>query len=101
MSYTELSRSIRTAHKEHRCIWCPEKILPGEKYEHVVSVYDGQWQHHDFHPECAKAAGVVARDEGGECEIHPHECQRGTGAEVTREYLESKGFLKPNPQLTT
>ena len=36
---------IRTARKEHECLECGEKILPGQKYEYVSACWDGQWGH--------------------------------------------------------
>lgn len=46
MSYTLLSQTEPTARKEHRCIWCGETILVGEKHQHERSIYDGSFQNH-------------------------------------------------------
>lgn len=34
--------STRTARKPHRCCECRSTITPGEQYEHVFGVWDGQ-----------------------------------------------------------
>lgn len=56
MSYTLLSETTPKARKEHRCIWCGEPILVGERYRCERSVYDGQMQYHKWHLECNAAA---------------------------------------------
>jgi hypothetical protein len=81
MSYTLLSETLRKARKEHRCIWCPEKINAGEQYQDERSVYDGQMQDHKWHPECLVAAKeffIIERD----AEFMPHEFDRGTHDEA-------------------
>lgn len=52
MSYTLLSKTHPSARKQHRCIWCGEAILKGDKYFHEKSIYDGGFQNHKWHPEC-------------------------------------------------
>lgn len=52
MSYALLRDSWPIARKKHRCIWCGEFILVGEKYRREQSVYDGEFQNHAWHPEC-------------------------------------------------
>ena len=62
MSYALLSETHPKARKEHRCIWCGEKILIGETYRHEKSVYDGDMQDHKWHLECDKAAAEHFRN---------------------------------------
>ncbi len=57
MSYTLLKETYPIARKQHRCVWCGERIEIGEKYTHEKSVYDGNMQDHKWHMECDKAAG--------------------------------------------
>lgn len=54
MSYALISETKPRARKRHRCIWCGEFILKGEIYRHERSVYDGHWQDHKWHLECAE-----------------------------------------------
>lgn len=73
--YTLLSESFPVARKQHRCIWCGESILPGEKYRDERSIFDGEFQYHKWHPECCDAA---AKDEemaewGGEFSAYDNE----------------------------
>ena len=37
------TEKIRTARKAHRCCECHESIEPGESYEWVKGLWDGQW----------------------------------------------------------
>lgn len=75
--YRLLSETFPVARKQHRCIWCGELILPGEKYRHERSVYDGQMQDHKWHPECAEDQQRDGR-ETGEWEFIPHSAERPT-----------------------
>ncbi len=77
MSYQLLSKTTPTARKEYHCIWCPEKILKGEKHVHECSKYDGDFQDHRWHLECSKAADEFFQKYGEE-EFLPHEFKRGT-----------------------
>lgn len=81
MSYLLLSETKPVARKEYRCIWCPEKILKGEKHIHESSKYDGDFQDHRWHMECKKAADSFFR-ENDECEFEPHYFKRGTTEEA-------------------
>lgn len=56
MSYSLLSETHPVARVEHRCIWCGQKILKGERYTAERSVYDGEMQNHHWHAECLRAA---------------------------------------------
>jgi DNA-directed RNA polymerase subunit RPC12/RpoP len=44
------------AKKEHRCIWCGEKILVGEKYTRQKGIFDGEWQDNPWHDDCLEGA---------------------------------------------
>jgi len=81
MSYQLLSETNPVARKEYRCIWCPEKILKGEKHYHEVSKYDGDFQDHRWHEECKAAADLFFRKHGEE-EFDPHSNKRGTSEEA-------------------
>jgi hypothetical protein len=37
------NENIQTARKKHRCYECLKDILPGEKYEYVSGVWDGDF----------------------------------------------------------
>lgn len=52
MSFTLLSETRPKARKDHRCIWCGEKILKGNIYVAERSVFDGEMQNHHWHEEC-------------------------------------------------
>ena len=52
MGYTLLSETRPIARKDHRCIWCGEKIPKGEQYVAERSVFDGDMQNHHWHQEC-------------------------------------------------
>ena len=52
MSYKLLSNTTPKAKKEHKCIWCSDKILIGERYNREKSVWDGNMQNHAWHLEC-------------------------------------------------
>jgi hypothetical protein len=56
MSYELLSETYPVARKDHRCIWCGQKIAKGEKYTAERSVFDREIQNHHWHPECLKDA---------------------------------------------
>lgn len=80
MNYTLLSKTEHTAkRKAHRCIWCPELIALGERYVAERSVYDGDLQSFQWHPECYTAAQDYFHDEE---EFEPHACRRGTTEEA-------------------
>lgn len=81
MSYQLLSETEPVARKEYHCIWCPEKILKGEKHVHESSKYDGDFQDHRWHLECKKASDSFFRKYGEE-EFMPHACKRGTDEEA-------------------
>jgi hypothetical protein len=75
MSYHLFSKDERIARKKHVCIWCGQRIEPGEKYEDERSVYDGHIQRHRWHPECINAAQDWFKKEGEE--FNAYENPRG------------------------
>ena len=75
MTYRLLSSDERKARKQHRCVWCGEKILKGEKYRHEKSVYDDQMQDQKMHMECVKAADAYFKETREE-EFDPYEHER-------------------------
>jgi hypothetical protein len=72
MSYHLFSKKDTVARKIHRCVWCGETIAPGSTYRYEVSVYDGTFQNHHWHPECDDDAG----SDGGDFEFIPHDNER-------------------------
>jgi hypothetical protein len=78
--YQLISRSNRKARKQHDCIWCREKIEPGDTYVHEISTYDGLQNHH-WHPECESACVRFMKQEH-EYEFEPHACKRGSCEEI-------------------
>ena len=55
MSYEQIDSTKPIARKEHKCIWCAEPIVKGEKYYHDISKFDGTLQNHHWHLECVDA----------------------------------------------
>lgn len=82
MSYHLIHETKPKARKEYPCIWCVEKILPGEVHVHEVSKFDGELQDHRWHPECHEASKTYF-SESGEEEFYPHECKRGSMEHAT------------------
>ena len=74
MSYTLISETTPVAKKAHICIWCGEKIIPGQCYVRERSVYDGEPQSHKWHTECRAAAIEYLLE--GEDEFSPFENDR-------------------------
>lgn len=67
----------RKARKEHRCTWCGQKILAGEKYHFFVVIYEGEAQSNKFHPECEEDLQAAITDQRGGCfEFLPGEQER-------------------------
>lgn len=66
------------ARKEHRCIWCGEPIVIGEKYRRTRLIWEGDPITNKWHKECDDAADAVDLEEGFE----PHTFKRGTAEEA-------------------
>jgi hypothetical protein len=75
MGYTLISEREHKAAKRYRCIWCGEQIPIGTRYVREFSVYDGDVQKHNWHPECKGAAEEFFR-ETGEDDFAPWENER-------------------------
>jgi hypothetical protein len=85
VSYNLISSEVRKARKPHRCIWCGQPIVAGEKYRHERSTFNGDFQVQDWHPECDDAFAEVVRYEGGEAEFSPYENDRPKQVTVSRD----------------
>lgn len=77
MSYRLLAENTRKARKEHRCVWCGQKIAVGEAHTHERSIYEGEFQNHRWHRECYDAMQEEARESGGEMEFAYMDNPRG------------------------
>jgi hypothetical protein len=64
------------ARKDHQCVWCPEKILKGQKYHLQAGEYEGEMCTNRYHPECFEAGAEAFRD--GDCDFEPQSFKRGT-----------------------
>lgn len=71
--YELIKEKFVVARKEHRCIWCGERILVGEHHRHEISKYDGL-QDFRWHMECHAAA--IEYFSGGEEEFSAYENDR-------------------------
>lgn len=78
MNYQLLSKTEPVARKEYACIWCPEKIIMGEKHIHEASTFDG-FQNHRWHLECWAASQNYFTN-SDETDFEPHACKRGTSS---------------------
>lgn len=63
MSYRLIERDERTARKKHRCIWCGQSIAAGSKYVHERSIFEGDPQSNNWHPECEQAMSIECAGE--------------------------------------
>jgi len=52
MEHHEFSTTKHKARKQHRCIWCGEAIVIGEKYVLHKIKFDGVFQSNKYHAEC-------------------------------------------------
>jgi hypothetical protein len=75
MSYILFSLTERCAQKPHRCIWCNQRIVPGEQYLDERSLFEGSIQRFRWHPECNEA-NVQAFRETREAEFTAGENER-------------------------
>jgi hypothetical protein len=76
MNYVLMSEKFPVAAKEHKCIWCGEKILKGERHRFETSISDGQWWNNRWHLECDDDAKECAAYEGGPFEFSPYSAPR-------------------------
>ena len=75
MSYTLLSSRTSKAVKQHKCIWCGESILVGEKYNRSSSIFDGDFQDQCWHLECLEDAQKCFKEEHS-CEFSAYDNER-------------------------
>lgn len=75
MGYTLLSEIKRKARKEHRCIWCGQKIEIREFYIAEASIYYNDFQYMKWHQEC-KAACAIELAETKEEDFDPYSNER-------------------------
>ena len=73
--YNLLSETRPIARKDHKCIWCGQKIAKGEQYIAERSTYDGEMQNHHWHSECLADCRTVNANEGT-WEFSPYENER-------------------------
>jgi hypothetical protein len=66
--------------KEHRCDWCYEKIITGEKYHNQSGLSEDGPFINKFHLECWKAFNTYCEQEGdwGIAYWYPGSCKRGS-----------------------
>lgn len=74
MSYNLLSLTDPVARKDHKCIWCGQKIAKGEAYMNERSVFDREMQNLHWHPECWKDSR--ANNDEPEWEFTPYSYDR-------------------------
>jgi hypothetical protein len=72
-----ISDEWRKARKPHRCIWCGEAIVIGERYRHWRGKFEGEVMSNDWHKECDDASDDIDVAEGFE----PYSFKRGTSEE--------------------
>lgn len=63
------------ARKEHKCEWCGEAIIIGEKHFQFTGVWEGDWQNWRMHTECEEYSALNDREDG----FYPYENERPAG----------------------
>lgn len=48
-------KSVKRTRRDRRCQWCSEMILKGEPSVVVACVWEGDFTHSRYHPECSEA----------------------------------------------
>ena len=69
-----ISESFPCARKPHKCIWCGERIVVGEKYRRERSVFDDNMQDHKWHLDCDADAAEYFKH--GDSEFSAYENER-------------------------
>lgn len=95
---TEISRRSPVARKVHRCFWCAEDIVPGEKYVSAAHADCGTVFKVKLHQECDKAWQHAANENGGEYYTEDHQHYRG--CDCHRSYREGCTCKKAEPPTT-
>lgn len=81
MSYSLIREKWLKARKQHRCIWCGEAIALGEHHRHEISIYEGHFQDHRWHPECDADAKIYF--DSGEEAFEAHSAERPAAVVTT------------------
>ncbi len=69
MHMTQVEQHI--AHKEHRCTWCWQMVLIGDRYKRYRYYENGEAGTVKLHPECYVAMCEASAEEGGYIEWTP------------------------------
>ena len=77
-----------TARKAHRCIWCGETILVGEKHAHYTGKWEGEFQDWRMHSECNADADTNGEIQEG---FMPYEHERPRPSPASSEAPAEKG----------
>ena len=72
------SQSVKKSRKRRWCDWCGEAIEIGQSYDSYMFAAYGDTSRIKMHPECHRAAGELATQEGGFVEWMGGEFQRGS-----------------------
>ena len=72
------TQSVKKSRKCRRCDWCGEAIEIGQPYDSYMWAAYGDTSRIRMHPECHRAAGELATQEGGFVEWMGGEFQRGS-----------------------
>ena len=57
MSFEKIRETVRTARKDHSCIWCNMPIEAGEKYLDRAYKFEGSFYTDKLHLDCNEALG--------------------------------------------
>lgn len=60
--FESLSTSTPISRKDRQCVWCPEKIVAGERHVLEVGKFDGDFQSNRYHAECRVASERYFKD---------------------------------------
>lgn len=62
MSWELIETTSPIARKEHKCEWCGEPILKGEKHHRETGKFDGNFTSYRMHLECRDAVSKTANE---------------------------------------
>jgi len=83
----------RRARKSHRCDECYTPILPGETYEYVSGIWDGEPDSHHFHAACSLARHQF--------EVYVREAQKAARERLRLAERPYATFVEAQPARTT
>lgn len=69
-------RKVKKSQRYHKCTWCGEAIPAGSNAVSTAGVFDGDFFHSYFHPECNDASYRLKGDDDDGW--YPHEFKRGS-----------------------